>query len=165
MQACSSGRTAKIHNVRVPEMGHSEMFITTGHAETFWLPYLWGLEPADYRDFVALCESAATSEKADKIPELVDAEAKFHEKKWLWAGGRTVAERLEEDMREFCRRKNLPAPSDIQGTVKRGVRLVWNDVSRATARRGSVATALSKAAMYPETAVLRAVKALVQVQR
>jgi hypothetical protein len=40
-------------------LGHSGTFVSSGYAEVFWLPFLWGIEPPEYADFLKYCRVAA----------------------------------------------------------------------------------------------------------
>jgi hypothetical protein len=51
-----------IHNV-TSDLGHSDTFVNSGYAETFWLPFLWGIDPAEYADFIRFCNLAASLER------------------------------------------------------------------------------------------------------
>jgi hypothetical protein len=64
---CGIECTALVHNVRLPKSGHSDVFVGRGHAQRFWLPFLWGLDPSDYEDFMEMCLLA------DELDRLEDA--------------------------------------------------------------------------------------------
>jgi len=44
-----------IHNVKCEELGHSDVFLGPAYAVIYWLPFLWGYDPAAYRNFLSLC--------------------------------------------------------------------------------------------------------------
>lgn len=52
--AGSKARTP-IHNVKCEELGHSDVFLGPGYAVVYWLPFLWGYDPAAYRYFLSVC--------------------------------------------------------------------------------------------------------------
>jgi hypothetical protein len=54
--ACVSepGKTP-IHNVKCAELGHSDVFVGPAYAVIYWLPFLWGYDPAAYQTFLSLC--------------------------------------------------------------------------------------------------------------
>lgn len=87
---------AIVHNVVSRDLGHSDTFVGSGYAETFWLPFLWGIEPAEYHDFIQYCKLAGGLERewsskaraAGYIdPRLVKVENEFRRKSWQWCSG------------------------------------------------------------------------------
>jgi len=56
---CSACETAlgktPIHNVKCAELGHSDVFVGPAYAVIYWLPFLWGYDPAAYQSFLSLC--------------------------------------------------------------------------------------------------------------
>jgi hypothetical protein len=60
--SCGPGSEAPIHNVVFSEYGHSHSFIGAKHIARFWLPFLWNLEPLNYRKFLRLCARATRFE-------------------------------------------------------------------------------------------------------
>jgi hypothetical protein len=53
---CDSSKTrAPIHNIRCEELGHSDVFLGPAYAVIYWLPFLWGYDPAAYRYFLSVC--------------------------------------------------------------------------------------------------------------
>jgi hypothetical protein len=53
-------RLRRVHNVRHPTFFHGDAFLGRAQAQTFWLPFLWGLDPLQYWDFRQLCNAAAS---------------------------------------------------------------------------------------------------------
>ena len=87
-----------IHNVMNRYLGHSSTFVGTGYAETYWLPFLWGIEPPEYYDFLDHCKLAAaltpagTGKAAVPVPghlrtKLPSVEVKLHNSVWRWTSG------------------------------------------------------------------------------
>ncbi|HEV7514550.1 MAG TPA: hypothetical protein VGO27_22845 [Candidatus Acidoferrum sp.] len=64
--SCPQGAScsAKIHNMLSQHLGHSDAFVGSGYAETFWLPYLWDIEPKEYLQFLLYCKTAAGLERS-----------------------------------------------------------------------------------------------------
>jgi hypothetical protein len=46
---------APIHNIKCEELGHSDVFLGPAYAVIYWLPFLWGYDPAGYRYFLSVC--------------------------------------------------------------------------------------------------------------
>ena len=54
--ACDSSKVrAPIHNIKCEELGHSDVFLGPAYAVIYWLPFLWGYDPAAYRYFLSVC--------------------------------------------------------------------------------------------------------------
>jgi hypothetical protein len=67
--ACDSSKSgAPIHNIKCEELGHSDVFLGPAYAVIYWLPFLWGYDPAAYRYFLSVCfeisRATVTGEKA-----------------------------------------------------------------------------------------------------
>ena len=54
--ACDPSKDrAPIHNIKCDELGHSDVFLGPAYAVMYWLPFLWGYDPATYRYFLSVC--------------------------------------------------------------------------------------------------------------
>ena len=89
--ACTSCKppapAAVIHNVKSPECGHSDVFIGPGYAAAFWLPYLWGIDPPEYQQFIERCVLAFEFETLGDNAKVRILEAELREIPWNWASG------------------------------------------------------------------------------
>jgi hypothetical protein len=56
---CDKEGWVHVHNIRLPHADHSSAFLHTEHARTFWLPYIWGIEPSEHDVLVTVCQRAA----------------------------------------------------------------------------------------------------------
>ena len=58
-EVCALCATAKaravVHNIKCEELGHSDVFLGPAYAVIYWLPFLWGYDPAAYRYFLSVC--------------------------------------------------------------------------------------------------------------
>ena len=53
---CAASKTrTPVHNIKCEELGHSDVFLGPGYAVIYWLPFLWGYDPAAYRYFLSVC--------------------------------------------------------------------------------------------------------------
>jgi len=53
---CATSKTkAIVHNIKCEELGHSDVFLGPAYAVIYWLPFLWGYDPAAYRYFLSIC--------------------------------------------------------------------------------------------------------------
>jgi len=179
--ACRAGASALVHNVEHPEFGHSDQFITSLHAESFWLPFLWSMEPSEYQEFLDLCHEAAELEESHDDFKLAVVEAELRERPWRWALGSLshyLRQRLEGAL------QNCPEHR-LEDAVDRGVGLLWRSVrTAARVRDRTLSTYLSGSdrdrrflepsavvtaddrdqlmALRPEFAALRVLRALLQ---
>ena len=95
-----AGGQALVHNVPHTEVGHSDLFITPAYCDTFWLPFLVGLHPQEYRDFGDLCLTAAELEVEDFHGELPSVIAQLNETSWAWCRG-TLKDHLRKRLQHF----------------------------------------------------------------
>ena len=97
---CSSscnGRSG-LHNVPVP-FGHGDPFVGSGHAETFWLPFLWNIDGAEYGHFLEMCVLASDLENTKDSQRLASVERAFLERPWDWADGEVLPVLVEKQLR------------------------------------------------------------------
>jgi len=135
---CSS-IPAPVHNVVSEYLGHSDAFVGSGYAETFWLPYLWEIEPKEYQEFLLICNVAAGFERewsnsaraAGHIdPRLVFVETKLLNTEWKWCSG-PFSKLLIEEIRS---RYDL-SDKRLQESVALAARGTWQSVRSALEAR------------------------------
>ncbi len=63
---------AAIHNTRCPYDKHNTLFLSAFHAARFWLPFLWGYDPAYFLAFLDRCQKLDRTRlgQADFVEEL-----------------------------------------------------------------------------------------------
>jgi hypothetical protein len=124
-----------IHNVRSEYLGHSDTFVTSGYAETYWLPFLWGIEPTEYHEFLKHCNAAAALERewgpgsrqrGHVDPRLVRVERQLHTQEWRWTGGTFGSFVEREVMSRFP-----GTPESLRDSVALAIRGTWDSVGRA----------------------------------
>ena len=139
--SCPQGNSclAKIHNMLSQYLGHSDAFVGSGYAETFWLPYLWGIDPEEYQQFLLCCKLAAGLERpwsssaraqGHVDPRLIAVENKLSASSWRWCNG--SFERYVQQ--EVASKKNLSGPQLHQQTGL-AVRGVWQVIHLAVQAR------------------------------
>lgn len=94
---CQQPRTeSSIHDVDCSGLGHSDGLLIASHCKMWWLPYLWGFDPAEHRALVRLCrdwvESAGDDEKMAEI------EAKLDATRWNWCRRSTILSFLQMEL-------------------------------------------------------------------
>jgi hypothetical protein len=75
---------AKIHNVELREFTHSEVFLREQHVRNLWLPFLWGLSPQEFLDWLILCTYSAYYEQQRRWSDWMHAQKKLRERNWSW---------------------------------------------------------------------------------
>jgi len=151
------GSTAKIHNVMHREYHHSDQFLGNSHARSFWLPYLWGIDPTELWDFVDMCSLAVSLEHDEDKRNVEIVERELRERYWAWAGmtleefvALHVLRKLEDD--RYYRGR------DLRRIVTRSVRLLWHAVRSADQEQYKrVKNEAVVKRLHPENAVRAAV--------
>jgi pimeloyl-ACP methyl ester carboxylesterase len=119
--ACSTAGAKQIQNVRLEEYTHSDHFISPLHAETFWLPFLWGMAPRELALFLSSCRSAANFHRLSDDRNRDLAVEELTDRSWRFLGSRT----LEEDMQQRL------GPGATADDVVYAIRLVCEIVDSA----------------------------------
>jgi hypothetical protein len=151
--------------VRHAESGHNDPFVGHSHAQTFWLPYLWNIEPAEYEDFLELCTVAAELEAEQDFRKLAVIESELREKHWYWASS-TLPKFIEEEIysRKRFPRRTRKTQNRIDDLVDAAVRLVWRTIDDAkhaqTPEDDPKLTCL-----YPKIAVFRAIDTILREEQ
>ncbi|MGB7283340.1 MAG: hypothetical protein WBE13_13840 [Candidatus Acidiferrum sp.] len=130
---------AKIHNMLSEYLGHSDAFVGSGYSEAFWLPYLWGIEPAEYQQFRLACKLAAGLERpwssgaraqGHVDPRLIEVENKLLASNWRWCNG-TFAQYVEQ---EVASKRNVTG-QELQQLTALAARGVWQVIHLAAQAR------------------------------
>jgi hypothetical protein len=136
---CPTGGLAPIHNVVSGDLGHSDTFVGSGYAEVFWLPFMWGIDPNEYKDFLELCNLAAGLERewsssaragGHVDPRLVNIETLLLARSWKWSGGK-FGDFLAQEVVSRYPLTGQP----LQQSVGLAVRGVWQSVMQALEAR------------------------------
>jgi pimeloyl-ACP methyl ester carboxylesterase len=119
---CKGDHPVLVHNIKHSEVGHSDLFITPEHCDSFWLPFLLGIHPKEYRDFSDYCIQASFLELDDPNGELPLVVAALFEEHWQWAGG-TLADALRNRIGRLEGGKL--ETSILEPVVDTAMRLTW----------------------------------------
>jgi hypothetical protein len=160
--SCASGSAdVTIHNIVFPEYTHSDHFVGVGHTES-WLPYLWGIDPGEFSDFVDMCVLAADLEDEKDWVHLEIVESELRERPWKWAGMP-----LEEFVRRLFEKVTGAESRDhyLDSFVNRAVRVLWHAVRMAQLeqRKAAKNAAIAKR-LHPRVATCVAVSLIVEVE-
>jgi len=98
-EVCAPCATAKaravVHNIKCEELGHSDVFLGPAYAVIYWLPFLWGYDPAAYRYFLSVCfEIKRATGSGQK-----EAMKKNYQKLRTISWGQSPARSLDEEIR------------------------------------------------------------------
>lgn len=122
--------TGLLHNVDCSGLGHSDAFIGPAHAARFWLPYLWGIEPAEYGNLLDMCESAVDLHELGDMRRLTIVEDELLNRKWRWAG-----ETLRNYVADLVKADTRRGGRTVNELVGRIVRVFWQTLERARLAR------------------------------
>jgi pimeloyl-ACP methyl ester carboxylesterase len=150
-------KRALVHNVTGKHFGHSDAFVGSGYAETFWLPFLWGIEPREYQEFAKLCNLAAALERSWSSgarsaghvdPRLREVEEKLLKKEWAWCDG-PFGKFLAAELRSRFKVSDEELPGYI-ALAARGTWQAFNlGLEARVARQERIAKALNSGASAP----------------
>lgn len=150
---------ARIHNVLYSEYVHSDHFVGVGHAESFWLPYFWDIEPCEFRDFVDFCSLASCLEDELDLHNLSIVEEELRNRHWNWAGA-TLAAFIESQIISWVRDERR-----AENLVARAVRLTWRAVEEAASEQHKAERNITVVRrLHPRFAVCAAVAAVLKVE-
>lgn len=130
-KACEAVPGALVHNVDCSGLGHSDAFIGPAHAARFWLPFLWGIDPAEYGFLLDFCESAADQQELGNINRLKVVEDELLSWEWRWADRQTLKDYITGLAQEDRRR----AGRSVDELVGRIVRVFWQAIERGRTAR------------------------------
>ena len=151
------GAAVAIHNVVSDEFGHSSVFDSPSYASSFWLPFLWGIEPSEYANFLELCFAAEEHHQARNWLAYSIAEQGLLDTEWGWAGNVTLRNYIRQLAKIYPARVTLP-----EIPIGQILQKVWQDVaiaSRAHQQR-TEEWETQILALNPVTSVLRSVDAI-----
>jgi hypothetical protein len=98
-------KAACIHNIPIEYFTHSDHFIDVRYARTFWLPFLWGFQPSEFKEFLDACGDVAKlldeiesdpHAPSSKHSDLDNVYKKFDSKRWSWWKNETITQKLRE---------------------------------------------------------------------
>ncbi len=138
---CPDGNAclAKVHNMTSRYLGHSDAFVGSGYAETFWLPYLWGIDPEEYQQFLLRCKLASGLERpwspgvragGHVDPRLTQVENKLLASSWRWCNG-TFADYVLAEVKS----KKTGTPEELKQLTALATRGVWQVIHLAVEAR------------------------------
>lgn len=105
---CGDKCSAPVHNVMHRWLAHCDLSRTIrGQAITFWLPYLWGIEPAEYSEFKRMC-AEASQDSIDRA-RVAAKQDELLRSVWKWCDGSLLA--LVKD--QIIQRRRIDRQADL----------------------------------------------------
>jgi hypothetical protein len=156
--------------VPLPYFRHSTHFLDPVHAKRFWLPFLWGYSPEEFRHYLVLCRSAAYLRQEQRWGELADVEATLHRSIWTWTKGKTLNAYVADEVKHYLnnpkRAVGVRRPErNVDYLVEEVVQLIYiaavdgsKEVDKENGRDEDVTRAY-----HPPTAIARAVGVVLDV--
>jgi len=171
---CVTTSRSNIHNAPLRDYGHSTMFLSERHAADLWLPFLWGLVPQEYLDFIRMCQKVRYFQEESSLLEAESVKDELKEWRWQWAEVHSRRVTLAEYVR-----LNLISHFELHGLASRlyqpqalaklealALQGVCEAALRAVQERNKIREEREPfriQALHPRIAVLRAVKELVEL--
>lgn len=83
---CPVDPPVRVHNLRLDEYRHSTYFLSRHHAQSYWLPYLWGHSPDEVRAFYDRCLTLYDDQvdRHDHREKFRNTLAEFLKQQWNW---------------------------------------------------------------------------------
>jgi pimeloyl-ACP methyl ester carboxylesterase len=102
-QSCATQPdNAHVHNFVSEKKSHSGVLKST-YAKYYWLPFFWGIDPCEFREFLNACfemmKALANAGLPSEPPPAGDFNRfarTFLTRKWAWAGGSTIPTYLSD---------------------------------------------------------------------
>lgn len=73
-----------LHNHDLPNHDHNAWFLKSDHAKMLWMPFLWGLDPAEYIAFVHACHEVELAHDAGESRQAHLLARGLHDQVWPW---------------------------------------------------------------------------------
>jgi pimeloyl-ACP methyl ester carboxylesterase len=97
-------RRAFVHDIFLAKYRHSDWALGPGHARELWLPYLWGLSPREFNQFIECCRDAAYARQEKFWRELVVAEENLKTRSWTWTQMQPLEAFVAAELERLARR-------------------------------------------------------------
>jgi pimeloyl-ACP methyl ester carboxylesterase len=86
----SKEKSAPIHDVDCSNMGHTDAFIGTSHFRRWWLPFLWGFDPAEHSKLLKMCKDWTEANKSHDAVTILSIENLLKVQIWGWCEWKTL---------------------------------------------------------------------------
>jgi hypothetical protein len=126
-----------LHNHHLPDHDHSAWFLMSDHAKMLWMPFLWGLDPADYIAFVHACHKVELAHNQGDSQQAEFFARGLHERVWPWF----IVRDADATMSEYAVERLWAAGFPMHRINEKVVAYVvyWTAILVATAHRGDIA--------------------------
>jgi len=127
-QCLHSGASVLIHDVTLKRYGHSDSLLSGKHTARYWVPFLLGIEPSEYRTFLNWCIHAARLYDAHDFYMLHIYVELLRRKSWRWAGG-SLEQYLRREL--LRRRPSLNGSAQLDAFIGDAIDHIWAGVGNA----------------------------------
>jgi pimeloyl-ACP methyl ester carboxylesterase len=120
----SSGSTSPgvVHNVLCQGLGHSDYFLGANHAILYWIPFLWGYDPAVYRRLLFTCLQVRQAHDNGQPNETLENYKAMRLSSWGQFPKRTLDEAIGDWFAvEFER---IPSDEELDTVASEALRLI-----------------------------------------
>ena len=101
-----SERRPLIHDIFLAKYRHSDWALGPGHARELWLPYLWGLSPREFNQFIECCHDAAYARQQEFWQDLDAAEQRLRAHSWTWTQMQPLGTFIEAELESRAQRSD-----------------------------------------------------------
>jgi hypothetical protein len=116
----NTGSRAPIHNVKCEKLGHSDVFLGPAYAVLYWIPFLWGYDPAAYQNFLSICYEIGQATQDKRKQDMKDNYQKLRNSSW----GQTPKKTLDREIVAAVPKGHVPSEDDLDKIATETLRFV-----------------------------------------
>jgi pimeloyl-ACP methyl ester carboxylesterase len=157
-----------VHNVFLDKYRHSDWALGPGHVRELWLPFLWGLSPREFNEFVQCCCDAAYARQEEFWQDLELAEQRLAEHTWSWTRDRRLKDFIAAELDEKIRRSAPEIGEELRdnrtGIIDDAFTLTYLAIAEALEESADIKSELTDEranvilALYPKRGIARALQ-------
>lgn len=131
--SCVSGR-APVHNLPLP-FEHSDYFEGGLQCEEYWLPFLLGYDPVEYRLLADMCCELESCENLGMDEARDEIEAQLRALEWSWLQGATLEQAILKRVKKIHPHITHDLAYLVRPYVLHSLGLFWRAIAKAKAER------------------------------
>jgi pimeloyl-ACP methyl ester carboxylesterase len=113
---------AVVHNVLCQGLRHSDYFLGANHAILYWIPFLWGYDPALYRRFLFTCLQIRQAHDRGDPTAMLDNYKAMRQSPWGQFPKKTIDEAITDWFQKDLRRD--PSDRELDAVAAETLRFV-----------------------------------------
>jgi pimeloyl-ACP methyl ester carboxylesterase len=151
-----------VHNIELGHtFGHSDHFLSGDYATKYWLPFLWGIDAAEFQEFIELMSEAARLHGEREYMDLKRIDDALAQRRWSFFEHRTLMEYLRSYIAECCKIEAIRVrDAELRGMVDSAARGMCLDlraaVSECTRAPGGQQDEQLASCLHPKHLIKRA---------